>query len=134
MSEWKKKSYFILAILFCQVDISKVATLCKLIDALVLAKGGPDLKQDPTKLHPLLCTAFVFCYLWSVGGNIMDNNWDIFDTFIRQQFEDNPDAKVTTAHLIRFYHFPLSHWAWFQYIDNLSRYKYFHFVDYKLMA
>lgn len=72
-------------------------TLCKLLESLLLTGGGPDLKGDPAKLHPLLCTTFVFCYLWSVGGNIIDTNWDAFDTFVRQQFEDNGDAKVTTS-------------------------------------
>ncbi len=72
-----------------------MATLCKLLESLVLSGGGPDLRADPTKLHPLLCTTFVFCYLWSIGGNVVDNNWDAFDTFVRQQFEDNGDAKVT---------------------------------------
>ena len=76
------------------VDISKVVTLCKLLEVLVLNKGGLDLKQDPTKLHPLMALVFVFSYLWAIGGNIIDTNWDAFDTFVRQQFEDNQDVKV----------------------------------------
>ncbi len=79
---------------FIQVDISKVDTLCSLLEALLLRSGGPDLKMDPQKLHPLICMAFVFCYLWSIGGNIIENNWDIFDSYVRSQFEDNGDAKV----------------------------------------
>ena len=79
-----------------QVDFSKVVTLCKLLEALVLGSSGQiDLSMDPAKLHPILCTTFIFCYLWAIGGNIIDANWDAFDTFIRQIFEDNPDAKVS---------------------------------------
>ena len=77
-----------------QVDISKVNMLCQLLKVLLLVKGGPDLKMDIAKLHPLLCTTFVFCFVWSIGGNLTDNNWDAFDTFTRQLFEDNGDAKV----------------------------------------
>ena len=77
-----------------QVDISKVTTLCMLYECLLWNKGGPDMSVDATKLHPLICTTFVFCYLWSIGGNIIDTNWDTFDTFVRSQFDDNPDAKV----------------------------------------
>ena len=50
--------------------------------------------QEQTKLNTVLCQTFVFCYLWSLGGNLTENHWDSFDTFIRTQFDDNPDARV----------------------------------------
>ena len=68
--------------------------LCKLMESLLFARGGPDFSMDPNKLNILICTTFVFCFLWSIGGNIIDSNWDAFDTFVRQQFDDNGDAKV----------------------------------------
>ncbi|XP_027139394.1 dynein heavy chain 6, axonemal [Larimichthys crocea] len=73
-----------------QVDISKVTTLCSLLEALLLSKGGPDLKMDST----VLCQTFIFCYLWAVGGNLTSSHWDAFDTFVRKQFEDNSNAKL----------------------------------------
>lgn len=78
-----------------QVDISKVVTLCKLLEALLLMPGCPDLRQDIGKLHPLVALTFVFSFMWSVGGNLSHNNWDAFDTFVRQIFEDQGDAKVS---------------------------------------
>ncbi|KAM9330540.1 dynein axonemal heavy chain 6 [Gastrophryne carolinensis] len=80
-----------------QVDISKVNTLCCLLESLLLGKGGPDLKMDQSRLNSIICQTFVFCYLWSVGGNLTENHWDAFDTFVRQQFEDNPEAKLPTS-------------------------------------
>ncbi|CAM5115591.1 unnamed protein product [Eretmochelys imbricata] len=80
-----------------QVDISKVTTLCCLLESLLFGKGGPDLKMDQSKLKTIVCQTFVFCYLWSLGGNLMENYWDVFDTFVRQQFEDNPEAKLPTS-------------------------------------
>ncbi|XP_066474528.1 dynein axonemal heavy chain 6 [Tiliqua scincoides] len=80
-----------------QVDISKVATLCSLLESLLLGPGGPSMKLEQTRLNSLICQTFVFCYLWSLGGNLTENYWDAFDTFIRQQFEDNPDAKIPTS-------------------------------------
>ncbi|KAK3599709.1 hypothetical protein CHS0354_037182 [Potamilus streckersoni] len=77
-----------------QPDISKVVTLCKLMESLLFSRGGPNLQQDVQKLHPLICATFVFCYLWAIGGNIRDTNWDSFDSFIRQMFEDSGDAKL----------------------------------------
>ncbi|XP_063775637.1 dynein axonemal heavy chain 6 [Pseudophryne corroboree] len=80
-----------------QVDISKVTTLCCLLESLLLGKGGPDLKMDQSRLNSLVCQTFVFCYVWSLGGNLTENHWDAFDTFVRQQFEDNPEAKLPTS-------------------------------------
>ncbi|XP_040273964.1 dynein heavy chain 6, axonemal [Bufo bufo] len=80
-----------------QVDISKVTTLCCLLESLLLGKGGPDLKMEQSRLNSIICQTFVFCYVWSVGGNLTENHWDAFDTFVRQQFEDNPEAKLPTS-------------------------------------
>ncbi|XP_075717900.1 dynein axonemal heavy chain 6 [Rhinoderma darwinii] len=80
-----------------QVDISKVTTLCCLLESLLLGKGGPDLKMEQSRLNSIVCQTFVFCYVWSIGGNLTENHWDAFDTFVRQQFEDNPEAKLPTS-------------------------------------
>ncbi|XP_051785909.1 dynein axonemal heavy chain 6 [Erpetoichthys calabaricus] len=80
-----------------QVDISKVTTLCYLLESLLLGKGGPNLSMDRAKLNSILCQTFVFCYLWSVGGNLTENCWDAFDSFVRQQFEDCSDAKLPAS-------------------------------------
>ncbi|XP_059179969.1 dynein axonemal heavy chain 6 [Centropristis striata] len=77
-----------------QVDISKVTTLCCLLEALLLGNGGPDLQMDSKHLNSILCQTFIFCYLWAVGGNLTSSHWDAFDTFIREQFEDNNNAKL----------------------------------------
>ena len=79
---------------FGQVDISKVVTLCKLLESLLLVSNNVDLKADAPKLNPIVCSTFVFCYLWAIGGNITDTYWDAFDSFVRRQFEDTNDAKV----------------------------------------
>ncbi|XP_004388305.1 dynein axonemal heavy chain 6 [Trichechus manatus latirostris] len=80
-----------------QVNISKVTTLCCLLESLILGKDGINLTMEQTKLNTVLCQTFVFCYLWSVGGNLSENYWDSFDTFIRTQFEDNPDARLPSS-------------------------------------
>lgn len=59
--------------------------------------------QDSKHLNTVLCQTFIFCYLWAIGGNLTNSNWDAFDTFIRQQFEENSSAKVYTyAHTHRY--------------------------------
>ncbi|XP_072525800.1 dynein axonemal heavy chain 6 [Salminus brasiliensis] len=80
-----------------QVEISKVTTLCCLLEALLFSEDSPSLKMDPSKLNSVLCQTFVFCYLWAVGGNLTDSCWDAFDSFVRQQFEDNRDAMLPSG-------------------------------------
>uniref|UniRef100_A0A8D2JQJ9 Dynein axonemal heavy chain 6 n=1 Tax=Sciurus vulgaris TaxID=55149 RepID=A0A8D2JQJ9_SCIVU len=80
-----------------QVDISKVTTLCCLLESLILGKDGINFTMEQVKLNTVLCQTFVFCYLWSLGGNLNENHWDSFDTFIRTQFDDNPDARLPSS-------------------------------------
>ena len=67
--------------------------LCKLMESLLFSPGGPNLNKDQKEVRNLVCTTFVFCYLWSVGGNI-ESNQDSFDELVRQQFDGNRDMKV----------------------------------------
>ncbi|XP_044910410.1 dynein axonemal heavy chain 6 isoform X5 [Felis catus] len=80
-----------------QVDISKVTTLCCLLESLIFGKDGVNLTMEQIKLNTVLCQTFIFCYLWSLGGNLTENHWDSFDTFIRTQFDDNPDARLPSS-------------------------------------
>ncbi|XP_053711973.1 dynein axonemal heavy chain 6-like isoform X3 [Synchiropus splendidus] len=77
-----------------QVDISKVHTLCSLLEALLLGKKGPDLKMDAEKLNSLLTQTFVFSYLWAVGGNLNSAHWPDFDSFVKKQFSDREEIQV----------------------------------------
>ncbi|XP_074253751.1 dynein axonemal heavy chain 6 isoform X3 [Saimiri boliviensis] len=80
-----------------QVDISKVTTLCCLLESLIFGKDGVNLSMEQIKLNTILCQTFVFCYLWALGGNLTEQYWDSFDTFIRTQFDDNPDARLPSS-------------------------------------
>uniref|UniRef100_A0A8D3AZ06 Dynein, axonemal, heavy chain 6 n=1 Tax=Scophthalmus maximus TaxID=52904 RepID=A0A8D3AZ06_SCOMX len=53
--------------------------------------------QDSKDLGGVLCQTFIFCYLWSVGGNLTSSHCDAFDSFVREQFADNNIAKVFTS-------------------------------------
>ena len=80
-----------------QVDISRVATICSLMVSLLCGieeKPAVDLTAEPAKLHPLVCTTFVFAYVWSIGGNLMQNSMDAFDSFCRDLFSETQDVKV----------------------------------------
>ena len=74
--------------------------LCSLLSTLLCGTGDKpnvDFSMDTAKLHPLICTTFVFAYVWSVGGNLVENSMDAFDTFARDLFSESPDVKVYTC-------------------------------------
>ena len=82
------------------MNVGKITTLCSLLESLLITNKDLDPKLEEGKLKVAISTTFVFCYVWAVGGNLKSANWDIFDTFVRNQFEDNPDAKVKYFRII----------------------------------
>ena len=68
--------------------------MCSLLDSLLVINKDVDTRLEEVKLKSTICTTFVFCYVWSIGGNLRAASWDAFDTFVRNQFEENGDAKV----------------------------------------
>ena len=72
-------------------------TLCSLMVSLLCGCGEKplvDFTMDTAKLHPLICTAFVFSYVWSIGGNLIEKSMDAFDSFSRDLFSELHDVKV----------------------------------------
>lgn len=80
-----------------QVDVGKIVTLCALLESLLVHAKDVDARLDEAKLKSTIATTFVFCYVWAIGGNLRSASWDIFDTFVRNQFDENGDAKVLTV-------------------------------------
>lgn len=82
-----------------KVDIGKIVTLCSLLESLLINSREIDARLEEGKLKSAIATTFVFCYVWSIGGNLRSTSWDMFDTFVRNQFDENGDAKVNKINL-----------------------------------
>ncbi|KAI8620571.1 dynein heavy chain and region D6 of dynein motor-domain-containing protein [Chytriomyces sp. MP71] len=76
------------------VNFNLVVSLCKLISCFV---ENPEVNftQQSSDIKVLFSHIFVFCYVWSIGGNLADGNQDLFDTFIRDTLEAKPIADVS---------------------------------------
>jgi hypothetical protein len=85
-----------------QVDISKATMLCKLMESLMKLPDAPDMKTDISHIKPFLCNSFLFACMWSVGGNIIDSYREMFEVFVRDQFEEHPDARYSITNLMYF--------------------------------
>ena len=76
-----------------QVDISKVNMTCALLESLLLEPGSVDKNADRTRVKTFLIQAFIFSYIWGIGGNVIDTYREAFELFVREQFDSNPDAR-----------------------------------------
>lgn len=65
---------------------------CAIMESLLGEPGAIERTADKTKIRIFITQMFVFAYLWSVGGNVIDASRVNFEAFVRKQFEDNADA------------------------------------------
>ncbi|KAI8850637.1 hypothetical protein BC829DRAFT_441991 [Chytridium lagenaria] len=92
-------------------NINLVISLCKLITTFINKTNEIDFSMDYSDLRALLSHIFVFCYTWSLGGNIADGVQDFFDSFIRDIFETQPlaDVQLPSSNNIFCYYVDLKH-------------------------
>ena len=80
-----------------QTSLSRVQTMCKLLESLLVKSDEVDWKMEQQKLLVVVDTTFVWCYLWGLAGNIQDDDWDKFDAFVREEFEEFTNTKVSSS-------------------------------------
>ncbi|KAJ3125643.1 Dynein heavy chain 6, axonemal, partial [Physocladia obscura] len=72
------------------VNINLVSSLCNLISTFANNERDIDFKQEIHELKALFTHIFIFCYTWSLGGNLADGNQEKFDSFVRDMLENSP--------------------------------------------
>lgn len=55
--------------------------------------GAMDKIGEKSKVRTFLCQTFMLCYLWGLGGNLVQDSMDKFGVYVLDQFDDHPDAK-----------------------------------------
>ncbi|XP_026730807.1 dynein heavy chain 6, axonemal [Trichoplusia ni] len=74
-----------------QVDISKVSALCYLLGALLSEPG--ERFPDKAAIKVYIAHCFIFCYIWCIGGNILEGNRKTYEELIKRQFELYEEAE-----------------------------------------
>ncbi|XP_063373463.1 dynein axonemal heavy chain 6 [Cydia amplana] len=74
-----------------QVDISKVSALCYLMGSLLSEPGERFADKAAIKTYIAYC--FIFCYIWCIGGNILEGNRKGFEEVVKRQFEEFEEAE-----------------------------------------
>jgi hypothetical protein len=62
------------------------------MESLMKLPDAASMKPDEPFVKCFLCHAFIFACMWSVGGNITDGCREMFEAFVRNQFEGHPHA------------------------------------------
>lgn len=55
--------------------------------------GAMEKIGEKSKVRCFLCQIFIFAYLWGIGGNLLDAGKEKFESYVRDQFDDHPDAR-----------------------------------------
>ncbi|KAI8925763.1 dynein heavy chain and region D6 of dynein motor-domain-containing protein [Entophlyctis helioformis] len=107
------------------VDLNLVTSLCKMLRTYV---GRKELegKIQIADLKALYSNLFLFCYVWSLGGNLADGYQDGFDTFMRDMLENSPVGELTmpTANTVFGYFVDLKTRSFVQWDDIVPNFKY----------
>ncbi|KAJ3215607.1 Dynein heavy chain 6, axonemal [Dinochytrium kinnereticum] len=92
-------------------NINLVISLCSLITTFINKTTEIDFSMEYSELRGLLSHVFVFCYTWSLGGNIADGVQDFFDSLVRDIFETQPlaDVQLPSSNNIFCYYVDLKH-------------------------
>lgn len=67
--------------------------MCNLFESIIGQPGGVDRPMEKSVLRGFLTQSFVFSYLWSTGGNLLDASREKLELHIRDQFDEFPDAR-----------------------------------------
>ncbi|ORZ39411.1 dynein heavy chain and region D6 of dynein motor-domain-containing protein [Catenaria anguillulae PL171] len=70
------------------VNLNLVISLCRLLTTFLVEIDWKILSPGDSKT--LLGYLFIFCFTWSIGGNLHESCHDAFDTFARERFEHGP--------------------------------------------
>ncbi|KAJ1344291.1 hypothetical protein BSLG_001431 [Batrachochytrium salamandrivorans] len=81
------------------VDLNLVSSLCKLIHTYINRTKEIDFNSPEPESKTLFLNIFLFCYIWSIGGNLADGYQDHFDTFMREMLDASPiaEAQIPTS-------------------------------------
>jgi dynein heavy chain len=67
--------------------------LCAIIESYINVPNSLENIGEKSKVKSYLCQIFIFAYAWALGGNLSDTSREKFETYVRDQFDEHPDAR-----------------------------------------
>lgn len=75
-----------------QVDISKITAMTCLLTSLLSEPG--DRLPDKQAVKTFYVHCFIFCYVWCVGGNVVEGSRRGLEEVVKRQFEEFEEAEL----------------------------------------
>ncbi|KAG8234154.1 hypothetical protein J437_LFUL014944 [Ladona fulva] len=80
-----------------QVELGKISMMCSILDWFTDEYIELESSLDPPRLGNFITQTFIIAYLWSVGGSLKESHQDKFEVYVREQFEEHPDARLPSS-------------------------------------
>ncbi|PRP88057.1 dynein heavy chain 6, axonemal-like [Planoprotostelium fungivorum] len=104
------------------VDVNLVSSLMHLFTSMFDEESGVNFKDEFEDLKHVVNLIFVFCYVWSIGGNIEVSSQDIFDSYAREQFESL--VPIPGTQTIYYYYVDMQSKALAKWSDQVPDFQY----------
>lgn len=72
---------------------------CAMIQSIIYESGAVEKSMEKIRMKTFLTQTFIFCLLWSIGGNVIDASRELIELFVKEQFDENPDARYKRHYL-----------------------------------
>nr|XP_050848639.1 dynein axonemal heavy chain 6 [Vespula vulgaris] len=86
-----------------QVDISKANMACGIMKSIILEPNIIEKTTERSRVKTFLIQSFIYSLLWSIGGNIVDAYREFFEVYIKEKFDQHPDARLPPVDLWNLY-------------------------------
>ena len=98
-------------------SLGRIQSLCAMFESCVQNPKLEINKQMVTQL-------WLWCYIWTMGGSIIDAHWEKWDTFVRGQVEDIAEARLPTQSDMFNYNYNTGTKRWEPWTKLVTSFKY----------
>lgn len=66
---------------------------CGIMKSIILEPNIIEKTTERSRVKMFLTQSFIYSLLWSIGGNIVDAYREFFEVYIKEKFDQHPDAR-----------------------------------------
>lgn len=67
---------------------------CGIMKSIILEPDIIDAITERSRIRTFLIQTFIYSLLWSIGGNIVDAYREFFEVYVKEQFDQHPEARL----------------------------------------
>jgi dynein heavy chain len=66
---------------------------CAMMESIIYESDMVKKTTEYLHIKTFLTQTFIFCLLWSIGGNAIDASRELIELFVKELFDENPYAR-----------------------------------------